>query len=230
MTENTAWPADAPIGYRLTLPPDWVHIPLLSGTDEALDRVLFSNLKKVSSSVPKEKRMSFRLQLRRAVEEQVRAAQKANGTDLYLPVQTSGVRYGIPLAASVLVTEFVATEEDPGPEVVLARLAAADADGAVAETLELADTLAVRREYTRASSPHSADSLGMRHVDYALALPSDSRRYTVLSFSTAGDGDPSSDFTDALTELFDAIMTTFRWQHLDDENPSDTADESPEHP
>jgi hypothetical protein len=33
----------------------------------------------------------------------------------------------------------------------------------------------------------------------------------VITFSTLGDGDPSGQYAGLLAELFDAIMSTFRW-------------------
>lgn len=214
-------PVDAgrtpPAGYRLVLPPGWVRIPLREGTSEALEEFLFSGLRELPAEVPKDQGMAYRLQVRRTVEERVRQAQEADGIDLYIPVHLGDLRYRIPLAASFLVSEFIAEESDPGPEVLLARLAGGSKNGADAEVRELADTLVVRRAYIRppdsSSGPDSvADfSVATRCVDYALAVPYDDRRYFTVCFSTAGDGDPQSDFSDALVELFDALMTTFRW-------------------
>ncbi|MGW8380237.1 hypothetical protein [Streptomyces sp. ODS28] len=206
-----------PTGYLITLPPDWIRIPLRAGTGEALDALLFSRLKELPPEIPKDQGMSYRIRVRRAIEQQVKAAQDANGIDLYVPVESSRPRYGIPLAASFVVAEFSTTEEDPGPEVILARLAAADVDGAESQTLELADTLAVRRAYTRAPAPEKDMPLAARHVDYALAVPYAPRSFISVSFSTAGDGDPESEFTEAVTELFDATMMTFRWTGLEAE-------------
>ena len=51
-----------------------------------------------------------------------------------------------------------------------------------------------------------------RRVDYVLPVPTDLDRWVVVSFSTLGAGDPTDEFAQLLVELFDAIMTTFRWR------------------
>ncbi|MGH3816471.1 MAG: hypothetical protein ACRDRE_01680, partial [Pseudonocardiaceae bacterium] len=51
-----------------------------------------------------------------------------------------------------------------------------------------------------------------RRVDYLLPVPADPDRWVIVSFSTLGAGDPTDDFAQLLVELFDAIMTTFRWR------------------
>jgi hypothetical protein len=50
-------------------------------------------------------------------------------------------------------------------------------------------------------------------VDYTFPIPGDSRRWLAVTFSTPGAGDPGDQVAEALVELFDAIMTTFRWRH-----------------
>ena len=44
-----------------------------------------------------------------------------------------------------------------------------------------------------------------------LAVPEDDTRWVTVGFSTLADGDPKGAFADVLVELFDAVMTTFRW-------------------
>jgi hypothetical protein len=49
-----------------------------------------------------------------------------------------------------------------------------------------------------------------RRISYVLPAPG-VPRWLVVTYSTIGDGDPNGDFAQILVELFDAIMTTFRW-------------------
>lgn len=106
-------------------------------------------------------------------------------------------RGGTPLAASFVVAEAEGAEE------------AGESEGTVRD---VAGTKAVRREYVRAPSqePYDAPS---RHVDYVLPVPGERAHphWLTVSFSTAGDGNPESAFTRAVVDLFDAMMTTFRW-------------------
>ena len=59
-----------------------------------------------------------------------------------------------------------------------------------------------------------------RRVEYTVAVPGTGERWLIVVFSTLGDGDPAGGFADLLVELFDAMMTTFRWVH--DTDGSDT--------
>ncbi|MFF3488128.1 hypothetical protein ACFYXC_33290 [Streptomyces sp. NPDC002701] len=51
-----------------------------------------------------------------------------------------------------------------------------------------------------------------RRIDYVLPVPGTTvAQWVTVCFSTIADGDPRSEFADVLVELFDAVMTTFRW-------------------
>ena len=45
-----------------------------------------------------------------------------------------------------------------------------------------------------------------------LKVPGDPERWLVIAFSTLGGGDPDDDIARLLAGLFDAMMSTFRWQ------------------
>jgi hypothetical protein len=61
------------------------------------------------------------------------------------------------------------------------------------------------------ADPGQQAGYGSRRVDYLIPVPEHPRGMLVVAFSTIGDGDPEGDFAKLLVELFDAIMTTFRW-------------------
>ena len=203
--ENDETPRTTANGYRLIIPPGWVRVPLRHGTEQALEELVFSRLKQLPPEVSKDDGMRYRLSVRRSVTQQIAEARKAGGLDVYLPLTT---RYGIPLAASFLVSDHV-TGESAGlsPELLLAQLA----DGGHTSTQELAGSLVVRREQVRPAEPERDVHVATRRVEYALPVPHDPRRIVSVVFSTPGDGDVDSAFTKALTELFDASMMTFRW-------------------
>jgi hypothetical protein len=185
--------AAAPTTYSLLLPPGWVRVPLRGGTRETLDAKVFRGIEKVPEGVPREKAVAYRLEVRRTVERLAAEARRAGGLDLYVPVG------GKPLAASFVVAQ-VRGEDAVPPEVVLGRLPG--------EVRGVGDTAGVRREYVVA--PREGD-VGARHVHYVLPVPGDAGHWLAVSFSTAGDGDPDSAFSRAVADLFDAMMTTFRW-------------------
>ena len=174
-------------GYRIVLPPGWVRIPLRVGTEEAMEEFVYS---RTGASAPQGasqgEQMRHGAEVRRVLEEQIAVARGANGLDLYLPLSPRQR----PVAASFLVSEV----PPPG-----------DRDRAHPEPGS------TRREYVRPADARREVAVATRHVDYTLSVPGDPGRMLAVSFSTPGDGDPDSAFTDLLVELFDALMTTFRW-------------------
>lgn len=50
-----------------------------------------------------------------------------------------------------------------------------------------------------------------RRVTYTVPVYGEPGRYLLVTFATPGSGDPAGTHADLLAELFDAIMSTFRW-------------------
>ncbi|MDN3028192.1 hypothetical protein [Streptomyces sp. S.PB5] len=198
----------APHRYELILPPGWVRIPLREGTKEALEKVLFSHMGQVPEGIPRDDAMRFRLDMRRQLEKQARAARRNGGLDLYLPVRPRG---GIFLMASFIVAEMpIAQEHAVPPEAVLAQLVDDGVPGGVATRVDVAGAPALRRDHRPALDE---EELPTRRVDYVIPVANDPGRWLSITFSTPGDGDVDSEFTGVLVELFDAVVSTFRWSH-----------------
>ncbi|WP_419995856.1 hypothetical protein [Streptomyces boninensis] len=212
----------APHGYELILPPGWVRIPLRAGTKEALEKILFSHMDQVPDGIPRDDAMRFRLDVRRQIEKQTRAARRNGGLDLYLPVRPRG---GIFLMASFIVAELPVgqvVDRPAPPEAVIAELANEDVPEGTAAKVEVAGKSALRRSYKTASIPdklHSAPesvqqtALPARRVEYVIPVVDDPSRWISINFSTPGNGDLESEFTDVLVELFDAVVGTFKWSY-----------------
>lgn len=66
------------------------------------------------------------------------------------------------------------------------------------------------REPVAADAPGGGE-LASRRVDYVVPVPADHGRWLGIVFSTLGAGDPEAAIADLFVELFDAMMTTFRW-------------------
>jgi hypothetical protein len=203
----------APATYSVVLPPGWVRIPLRVGTREALDEKVFRGIEEIPAGVPRDQGMAYRLHVRRKVDRMVEEARRAGGLDLYVPAR---VRTRTLMASSFLVSEIArdgdAGWEDEEAERLLARLAADRRSGEPGELRVAGEAMAVRWEYV--TVPDGSDpevDVGCRHVDYVLPVPRSGGRWLAVSHSTAGDGDPGSAFTRALTDLFDAVMSTFQW-------------------
>ncbi|MFE0256066.1 hypothetical protein [Streptomyces sp. NPDC059010] len=214
-----------PRGYELVLPPGWVRIPLRDGTKEALESVLFSHMGQVPEGIPRDEAMRFRLDVRRQIEKQARAARRNGGLDLYLPVLPRG---GIFLMASFIVAEMpLGQDRAAPPEAVLAQLAGEDGTDGSAARVEVAGAPALRRSYQSVpgtEEPRSAPeavpqaavqqaAVPARRIEYVIPVADDPGRWISINFSTPGDGDLDSEFTGVLVELFDAVVGTFKWSH-----------------
>jgi hypothetical protein len=203
----------------VVLPQGWARVPLRAGTREALDREVFRRVDRLPAQVPRDQGMAYRAHVRRTVERMVRDARRAGGLDLYVPVRAAR-----PLPASFVVAE-IPHGLDAEPEAALARYAAGyrpgPGEGTPGELRSVGDGLAVRWEYVgRAADGEDAAGPGAgtgapasRRVEYVLPVPEDPGRWLAVSHATPGDGDLGSPYTQALTDLFDAVMTTFRWTY-----------------
>ncbi|MFE0820735.1 hypothetical protein [Streptomyces sp. NPDC058847] len=210
----------SPRSYELILPPGWVRIPLRKGTKEALERILFSHMGQVPEGIPRDDAMRFRLDMRRQLERQARAAKRNGGLDLYLPVLPRG---GIFLMASFIVAELpIGQVHAAPPQAVITQLANEDVPGGTATKVDVAGAPALRRAYGSAleeENPRSSSevvqrtALLTRRVDYVIPVPGDPGRWISINFSTPGDGDIDSEFTGVLVELFDAMVATFKWSY-----------------
>lgn len=194
-------------GYRLALPPPWSRIPL-DGTAEATIQGIVDDVaarytpKQVSpDEVGPKKR-----ELVRELMAQVVQARDNGGVDLYLPLEQI---HGYSVQASFVVNRVIpdanmTSDEVPG---VMASLLRDD----TTRPITVADTVWVRRE--RSVPREGDDDVDSVRVDYFTAIPGQARAWILVSFSSVGaplagpDGEGN-----LLVELFDAIMTTWRWQ------------------
>lgn len=195
-------PTAAPRGYTLVLPPGWTRVPLRAGTEEAIAGILDQTFEDHPQDALATERHLLRSRLRAIAD----TASSNAGLDLYLPTERS---HGFTVAASFVVAELdFASVDSPPPGQVLARIAAKSTDTRPAT---IAATTAVRTETVAVADPARDAPFGSRRVDYVLPVPQDADRWLVVTFSTIGQGDPQDEFAGLLVELFDAVMTTFRW-------------------
>lgn len=195
-------------GYRLALPHPWCHVPLDERMPARVDQVVDGAVDRLPADVPPDQRAKAGHLLREQLRRELRRASDEGAIDYYLPVDLS---HGALLSASFMVSSVVpdatAGVDDVGP--VLARLSAEPESQAV----DAGGTVWVRRDRSRHSEelPLVEGGATGRVVDYLTAVPGQEHRWAVVTFSALGDGDPTSEVTSLLVELFDAIMTTWRW-------------------
>jgi hypothetical protein len=193
--------ARPPQGYTIVLPPAWARIPVRRDSDAAIKRILDESFRQL----PRDRVAQYRRELEERLRKMVEQAREAGGLDLYLPIDHM---HGATAAASLLVSEVsFASVEQVDPMLVVARLAA---DGE-STPVTVHESVGVRTERTVAADPERDVEFASRRVDYVLPVPDDPERWLALAFSTLGGGNPGDEYADVLVELFDAMMTTFRW-------------------
>ncbi|MFH9062353.1 hypothetical protein ACH4GM_14195 [Streptomyces coeruleorubidus] len=201
----------APNGFNLVPPPGWDVIPLHSGTREAMDRIVRKAVAQLPVGFPKDDIPQARLKLTQELKKVVRRASAKGGMTLYLPTEHL---HGIALPVSIVASEPIEiprVRPESGPEAVLAALAS-EIPGA--EVRELDDTAALRSEREVPADPEQGVEVAHRRVEYLVPIP-DSAPDKYLTFSYSALIAPGSDpaFYDTLVELFDAVMSTFRWSY-----------------
>jgi hypothetical protein len=192
-------------GYAMVLPGGWRRVPVLHGTNRAITGILDEAFGRLPPSLPADKIRPYRLELERRLHGMVRQACGKGALDLYLPVEYV---HGVAVPASFIVSRGI-----PGgaglldPSQVVATLAAGSPDASPA-TVD--GGTCVRLD--RIAEPDPAQGMPpARRVDYIVPVPGIPGDWLVIAFSTLGDGRPEGQFTQLLVELFDAIVSTFRW-------------------
>jgi hypothetical protein len=184
-------------------------IPLRGGTDEAVRRIVDRSVDQLSAEIPKDDVIKARLELIKRLYKGVQQARKADGLTLYLPVERI---HGTLVAASIVVSEALT---GPGVNVdsgeIVAQLLT---DGTGSEPVTVDGSDGVRVDKVVAADPDREVEHASRRIDYVLPVPgSEVAQWATVCFSTIADGNPRSEFAEVLVELFDAVMTTFRWSY-----------------
>ncbi|MGH3166372.1 MAG: hypothetical protein ACRDN0_10825 [Trebonia sp.] len=211
------------VGYSLVLPPAWRKIPVRSGTGKAIRQIVDQVFAGLPKKVPRDKVTPYRIELTRQLTDAARRARQQGGADLYLPVE---LQHGTLVAASFIVSEgsVPSPDGDLEPAHVLATLAVESGGRPVT----VGGAPAVRSEQVAPPDPDKGIEFGSRRVDYILPVPGDAQRWLIAAFSALGAGDPEDKFAGLVVELFDAIMSTFRWAGYDaqsEERPPKTGEE-----
>jgi hypothetical protein len=197
---------ESPAGYTIVLPPGWERIPLRGGTNQTIKTILDDRFRSLPDKLPRDKLIQYRVEVEGRLRKTATQARNQGGIDLYLPVD---FQHGGPLAASFIVSQgSLGTTEPLDPAHLVTYLASeSSADSAV--TVDHA--VGLRREQTAPPDPSQDLDYGSRRVDYIVAVPGQQDRWLFVTFSTLGGGDPDDRYAKAMVQLFDAIMSTFRW-------------------
>lgn len=194
-----------PGGYRLILPDGWAQLDVRRDVDvtvaEALAQVPFDG-------IPRDERPKRRAAIEGRLRQAITNARKVDAYAMYIPL---GGMHGMAIPASFIIGE--ATDfSGAGPEgEVLQQLLATP--GAQPVVIDGSD--GVRTESrTEGADELSGQVVPARQVVYTVPVP-DSLEWLVVVFDVLSDEELEPDasmFVEALIALFDAVMTTFRWQ------------------
>lgn len=194
--------------YQLVLPAPWERIRLDGSIRSRVREIVDRSVARLPKQVSPDQVAPARRRLEEELHDHLAEARNNGGIDYYLPTE---LMHGQQLNASFVVSAVIpdaTAEADLVPRVMASLLQAGDA-GAVT----VGDTTWTRRERVlrRAPGGFAADQVDLRKVEYLTAVPDDPRRWVLVTFTTAGDGDVDSEATGLIVELFDAIMSTWRW-------------------
>jgi hypothetical protein len=195
-----------PAGYTLVLPPGWERIPARQGADDAIKAILDSKFRELPPDLPRDQLAPYRAEIEGRLRRAAAQARKNGAIDLYLPVQLRG---GLPVPASFVVSEgAIPTSSEAEPGQIVSYLVAESADGA---PVTVDGVTGARSEQAAGPDPDQGIDYGSRRVDYVLPIPGAGGRWLLFAFSTLGAGDPGDQVARMLVQLFDAMMSTFRW-------------------
>jgi hypothetical protein len=195
-------------GYRFVLPPGWVPVPVRDAAPGTAHEVISAAFRKPPGGIPRDAFTGARIELERRLERMIRKAKANGGLELFL---ACGHAYANPVPASFLIAEgsLDGTGDDPLAVVTAIAERAARDGGKPGQLTALDGAPAARVE--RITAPEAEDDRASLRVEYTVPVPAGVNQWMVITFSTLGDGDPSGKYAGLLAELFDAIMSTFRW-------------------
>ncbi len=194
----------AATGYSVVLPPSWARIPVRTGAERVLRRLLDDAFRAHPGAGAQ-----HRHELEKRILGLLHEARNNAGLDVYLPMSASAT---MPLLGSIVVAEAAFGAVEPlDPPLLVAAMSAESANSSV---VEVDGSLGVRRAR---QGEHRADGgsevAAVRCVDYLLPVPGEPDRWITATFSCPELEVRGSDgaLTDVFVELFDAMMTTWRW-------------------
>jgi hypothetical protein len=213
--DRTAVRKQDPSGYTLVLPPGWRQIPVRAGTRRVIKEIVDDAFRVLPKHISRDRLAPYRVTLQQRLVTAAAQARSTGGTELYLPVE--------PVHGMLLPASFVAAEGAIGSsgqhDLALILSSMSEADGGSA-TVTLDGAPAVRTERAAAPEPDSGAECGSRRVDYAVSVPGAPGRWLIFAFSALKAGDARAEFAGIMVELFDAIMSTFRWTGATDKETS----------
>lgn len=198
-----------PIGYNLVPPPGWDSIPL---QDEAMNdtilRIVDRAVRELPEDLPRDDVSKARMELFKRLRQAAKQAAKAHGLTLYLPVERI---HGTYVPASFVVSEMLAGQSAAPADEVLRLVTSGRGD---CEQVDVDGAEGSRIDRVVAPPKDAEFDYASRRVEYVIPVPgAPAPQWLTVTFSTIGDGHPDGELSDILVDVFDAVMTTFRWSY-----------------
>jgi hypothetical protein len=203
--------------FLIALPPGWMRLPARASDEAdlaALIEVIVAEA--LPASLPRDKAEPWRGEMRKTFTAIVVEARDAGASAVYLPVRPVN---GVNIPAS-----FVESEIDDGGVGDVGSVLAGILAGSENGTLHVIDGAHAARTDSSTVRVEARDGwpeMTNRQIVYTVEVPHREGRWVVLSFSAASGDSPSTALSDALVELFDALMLTFRWSDVPGVDHSD---------
>ena len=206
--------------YHLVLPPPWERIDLEGDYAGQVRQIVARAVDRAAGTgIPPDALATARARAERDLTSRLREAKDSGAAHYYLPTD---LMHGVHVPASFTVSRVVPNalaDQEVAARVLAARLAE---PGVTA--VSTADAVWARTDRTRtrpADSEVDAE-LQARQVEYLAPAPDDPRSWLIVTLTTFGDGVMDSDFTTLTVELFDAIMSTWRWDAVATGSPAES--------
>lgn len=196
--------------YTMAGIPGWENLALDPAEVPACERRIDElALQAVPDHLPRDSAGPFRREVRKQLGRLVDDARSTGASVICLPTQRMG---DIAVPASYTVAEWLDGERTMSPEAVIAELARRS-DG-TATVVEVDGQPALREDGVQEADPveEPLATWAARRISYTVLAPHQQHRWVLFTFTTLGDGDPAGELADLLVRLFDAQLTTLRWQ------------------
>lgn len=196
-------------GYAVVLPPPWKRIPVADpvAAGSAVRSFVQASVRHAPPEIAPDQRAKLLVELEGRMRRQIDQLRDGGALDYYVPDRPLK---GVSLNASFVVSSVIpdATADADWVAPIHHELA-----GRGATTVTIADDTWSRTDEVIETDGGELVERGVpaRRISYTASVPGDERRWAIVTCTAIGDGTPDSEQTGLLVQLFDAIMSTWRW-------------------
>jgi hypothetical protein len=197
------------IDVEFIVPPGWVQIPTTPDTARVRRKVIDELIRYyVPDSLPRDKAGPVRKMLRKELIEATDEAARQNARSVLMPLEEySGMR--LPGSMLVAVVENENEDEAEDPERLLASILADAGDAGTYLEIGGAPAVRVAEVIDNGRIKRAAPSW---RVSYYVSNPDVPGVWGLLTFTVLTDGDVDAEPVQAVMLLFDAVVSTMRWE------------------